>query len=49
MVDEVKEEKLPLVADSAETENPVIDLLRAACWEKPADDAKQAVTRKPKE
>ena len=49
MTDEVKEEKLPLVADTNEGELAVIDLLRAACWEKPTGDTKQPVKRLTKE
>ena len=42
MTDEVKEEKPPLVADESGKEPPVIDLLRAACWDAPAEETKTA-------
>lgn len=49
MSDYMKDEDLPIVADTNEGEQPVIDLLRAACWEKPTGDTKQPVKRLTKE
>ena len=49
MSDYMKDEDRPLVADAPDKEKPVIDLLRAACWEKPTEEVKQPVKRLTKE
>lgn len=45
MADHLKDDDRPLVADASDKEKPVIDLLRAACWEKPTEEVKQPVKR----
>lgn len=42
-------EVAPLVADDSRKDESVIDLLRAACWERPTGDTKQPVKRLTKE